>query len=181
MYCPWPEEDPYIFLGEKVKGQDQISTLKFALFPHDKSITFWHTMMILHTSVDHDPRRTSFVIGVKRWKVKVKFRCWTWQNFCTMTLLSFDLQWWFLMHVLPVIWGATLLILGSKVKVKLWKFEFVAAGVFVPFRTGFIFVLSVCLWQFLFYAPGLKGPPGASSNRIVRPSVCPSVPLSGRP
>ena len=26
-----------------------------------------------------------------------------------------------------------------------------------------------------FYAPGLKGPPGASSNRIVRPSVCLSV------
>ena len=26
-----------------------------------------------------------------------------------------------------------------------------------------------------FYAPGLKGLPGASSNRIVRPSVCPSV------
>ena len=26
-----------------------------------------------------------------------------------------------------------------------------------------------------FYAPGLKGPSGASSNRIVRPSVCPSV------
>ena len=25
------------------------------------------------------------------------------------------------------------------------------------------------------YAPGLKGPPGASSNRIVRLSVCPSV------
>ena len=31
----------------------------------------------------------------------------------------------------------------------------------------------------IFYAPGLKGPPGASSNLIVRlsvrPSVCPSV------
>ena len=26
-----------------------------------------------------------------------------------------------------------------------------------------------------FYAPGLKGPPGASSNRIVRLSVRPSV------
>ena len=32
-----------------------------------------------------------------------------------------------------------------------------------------------------FYAPGLKGPPGASSNRIVRPSVCLSVCLSVRP
>ena len=29
-----------------------------------------------------------------------------------------------------------------------------------------------------FYAPGLKGPPGASSNQIVRPSVCLSVCLS---
>ena len=29
-----------------------------------------------------------------------------------------------------------------------------------------------------FYAPGLKGPLGASSNRIVRPSVCPFVCLS---
>ena len=26
-----------------------------------------------------------------------------------------------------------------------------------------------------FYAPGLKGPPWASSNRIVRVSVCPFV------
>ena len=31
-----------------------------------------------------------------------------------------------------------------------------------------------------FYAPGLKGPPGASSNQIVRPSVCLSVCLSVR-
>ena len=31
-----------------------------------------------------------------------------------------------------------------------------------------------------FYAPGLKGPPGASSNRIVRPFVCLSVCLSVR-
>ena len=28
---------------------------------------------------------------------------------------------------------------------------------------------------YYFYAPGLKGPPGASSNRIVRLSVCLSV------
>ena len=31
-----------------------------------------------------------------------------------------------------------------------------------------------------FYAPGLKGPPGASSDWIVRLSVCPSVCLSVR-
>ena len=29
-----------------------------------------------------------------------------------------------------------------------------------------------------FLCPGLKGPPGASSNRIVRPSICLSVRLS---
>ena len=31
-----------------------------------------------------------------------------------------------------------------------------------------------------FYAPDLKGPPGASSNRIVRLFVCPFVRLSVR-
>ena len=31
-----------------------------------------------------------------------------------------------------------------------------------------------------FYAPGLKGPSRASSNRIVRPSVCTPVCLSVR-
>ena len=33
------------------------------------------------------------------------------------------------------------------------------------------------IW-YSFYAPGLKGPPGASSNRIVRPFVCNSIPLT---
>ena len=39
---------------------------------------------------------------------------------------------------------------------------------------------TVNLYNFddYFYAPGLKGPPGASNNRIVRPSVHPSVCLS---
>ena len=31
-----------------------------------------------------------------------------------------------------------------------------------------------------FYTPGLKGPPGASSNQIVRPSVHNSVPLTNK-
>ena len=44
-----------------------------------------------------------------------------------------------MMHVLSVIRGATLLILGSKVKVKLEKFEFVVAGVFCPFYFLFNF------------------------------------------
>ena len=37
--------------------------------------------------------------------------------------------------------------------------------------------LHLCLFTVDFYVPGLKGPPGASSNRI----VCPSVRLSARP
>ena len=65
VYCPWPEEYPYWIWGEKVKCQGQIYTLKFAQFPHDNYITFWHAIMILHTGVDHEPRRTSIEFGVK--------------------------------------------------------------------------------------------------------------------
>ena len=39
---------------------------------------------------------------------------------------------------------------------------------------------SVCL-SVICYAPGLKGPSGASSNRIICPSVCLSVRLQFRP
>ena len=41
--------------------------------------------------------------------------------------------------------------------------------------------LACCVSPSYFYAPGLKGPPGASSNRIVRLSVRPSVCLSACP
>ena len=47
---------------------------------------------------------------------------------------------------------------------------------------NYIYVKNIWLpiWTYFetrnhFYAPGLKGPPGASSNWIVRPSVCPFV------
>ena len=53
--------------------QCQIRTLNFVPFPHDISITFWHTIMILHTRVDHDPRRTTIDLMVNRRNVKVKF------------------------------------------------------------------------------------------------------------
>ena len=36
------------------------------------------------------------------------------------------------------------------------------------------------IYIYPFFMPGLKGPPGASSNRIVRSSVCLSVCLSVR-
>ena len=45
--------------------------------------------------------------------------------------------------MLPVILGATLLILGSKVKVELGKFEFVAAGGICPFLDRFHYIQSV--------------------------------------
>ena len=47
-------------------------------FPYDNSISFWHTMMILHTCIAHDWwiahdwRNTSIDFGVKKSKVKVK-------------------------------------------------------------------------------------------------------------
>ena len=37
-----------------------------------------------------------------------------------------------------------------------------------------------CNWIICFYAPGLKGPPGASINPIIRPSVRNSVPLTNK-
>ena len=54
-------------------------------FPHDNSITFWHTMMILKTWVYHNPRRTSIDFGVNRSKVKVKFGLKTLYRFRTIT------------------------------------------------------------------------------------------------
>ena len=46
-------------------------------------------------------------------------------------------------------------------------------------------IISICISEravkpqkIFFYAPGLKGPPGASSNWIVRPFVCLSICLS---
>ena len=39
-------------------------------------------------------------------------------------------------------------------------------------------ILFIILCSESFYAPGLKGPQGASSNRIVRLSICLSVILS---
>ena len=55
MCWPWPEEDLYWFWSQKVKSQGHIWTLKFASFLHDNSITFRHTIMILHTLVGQHP------------------------------------------------------------------------------------------------------------------------------
>ena len=45
----------------------------------------------------------------------------------------------------------------------------------LPSLCSFINLLQHDCVEAAIYAPGLKGPPGASSNRIVRPFVCPSV------
>ena len=75
---------PLLILGWK--GQGQICTLNFASFPHDNSITFLHTIMILHTWVHHDPRRTYIDFWVIWSKVKVKCGLWTLQIFRTITI-----------------------------------------------------------------------------------------------
>ena len=46
-----------------------------------KVVSFWPTMMILHTCVDHDPTRTSDAFGVNRSKVKVIFGLQTFYHF----------------------------------------------------------------------------------------------------
>ena len=70
MRWSWPKEDLYWFLGQYVKSQGQIRTSNFVPFLHDNSITFWYTIMVLHTRVDHDPKRTSIDWGVNRSKSK---------------------------------------------------------------------------------------------------------------
>ena len=93
MYWPWPEKDLYWFWGLKVKGQDHIWTLNFLLFPHDNFISFLHTMMILlHTCIDHDPRRTSIDFGVKKSKVRVIFGLWTFFHFRMKTPFPFGIH-----------------------------------------------------------------------------------------
>ena len=45
----------------------------------------------------------------------------------------------------------------------------------IPMKNGHSIMQAVhdVMCTVHFYAPGLKGPPGASSNRIVHPFVCP--------
>ena len=73
-------------------------------------------MMILHICVDHDPERISIDFGVKRSKGKVIFGLWTFYHFHTITPFPFGIHWWYFTHVLAMIRGRPLLILGSKGK-----------------------------------------------------------------
>ena len=169
--------------------------------PHDNPFSFWHSIMICHTCIDHDPRRTSTNFGANRSEVMVKFGFWSLHWFCTITPLFFDIRWCYLTHVLPVTRGASLLIwcqeiivrLGvwnllyfrtvnlifwttimvlhtwfcsfdprrtpidfwverSKVKTKLWMFEFVAGGVICPIRIDldvFDLIMTFCKKLFI--------------------------------
>ena len=69
MYWPWPEKDLYRFgvnrLKIKVKFGLKFLQFVFPPFLFDNSISFWYTMMILHTCIKRDPRRTSVDFGVK--------------------------------------------------------------------------------------------------------------------
>ena len=51
--------------------------LIFLQFPHDNSISLWHTMMILHMCVNHDLTKTSFEIWVERSKSNLHFKLLT--------------------------------------------------------------------------------------------------------
>ena len=86
-------EGPLLIWGSKCQGH--IWTLNFLLFPHDNSISVRHTLMILHTYIDHDPRRTFIDLEVKMSKGRVIFGIWTCYRFHTMTLYSLGIQWWY--------------------------------------------------------------------------------------
>ena len=51
-------------------GQGQIRTLNTVPFPHNNSTTYWHTVMILHTWVGHDPRRNSSSLGLGQGQIR---------------------------------------------------------------------------------------------------------------
>ena len=62
-------EGPLSMLGQKIKNQGQIWTLNILQFVFsfllNNSISFWYTLMILHTYIKRDPRRTSVDFDVK--------------------------------------------------------------------------------------------------------------------
>ena len=68
----------------------RLSVEKWSL--HSNSISFWHTMIILHTHIAYDQRNTPIDFGVKRSKFKVKFGLQTFNTFHTITPFPFDLQ-----------------------------------------------------------------------------------------
>ena len=140
-------------------------------FLHDNSFSFWHTMMILRTCIDHDPMRTSIDLGVKRWKVKVViFGLWAFYRFRTITLFAFGMKWWYFTHVLAMTRSIYFGVKRSKVKVIFglelftvfaWKLHFLLAYTYIdhdPRRTSIDFGVKRsqvnvihCIWFSTFF------------------------------
>ena len=76
-------------IGKKLRSNlnFKLFTIRFP-FLLDNSIFFWHTMMILHTCIKRDPRRTSV-------DFEVKSLLFTLYRFHTVTPFLFDILWWY--------------------------------------------------------------------------------------
>ena len=72
------QEGPLLIFGSKGHGFIWPLIFFFFLpFPHENSISFWYTMMVLHTCIDHEPRRTSIDFGVKMSRYYLDFELFT--------------------------------------------------------------------------------------------------------
>ena len=59
--------------------------------------------------------------------VHMSARLWK-SGVCTITPLSFYIQWWYFTNMLTLTWGVPLLILGQKVKGQIWILNFFAVS-----------------------------------------------------
>ena len=101
----WLEKDPFLLWDQKVKVQGQRFGLMTEWFPHDNLIRFWPSMMILHswacmTPEERKAQGQTFGL-LKKW-------------FPHDNSFTFDLQYWYFAHVLPMTPEGPLLILGPK-------------------------------------------------------------------
>ena len=138
MNSSWPKEDLYWLLCQYVKGQGLIRTWNFVPFPHDNSITFLHTIMILHTSSSW-PKEDLYWFFGHLVKGQRQIRTLTFANFphYNYYLLTYNDDTW-----RSVACGMRSNPIDFGVKVILRKVEYhyicCRRGVFVPFRTGYI-------------------------------------------
>ena len=72
IHTVWYNDTIMILWGKEVKGKGCNSCLNYWLFPQSNSSTFWHAIMILHTCVSYEPRRTSYNFGVKRSRLNLE-------------------------------------------------------------------------------------------------------------
>ena len=69
----------------------------------------------------------------------------------------------------------------QKIKIHATYLRVVRSYLTIPYNCGAVLSLLLLEWSSNFLCPGLKGPSGASSNRIICLSVCPSVRKSVHP